>query len=204
MSEICKPQQTMKKQILILSFAFAAVSFIFISCNGDNKNEQTAASDATTSNSEPAKQGGQSAVNDDVSQKNVVQIAIGSKDHTTLVAAVKAAELVDALSNNGPFTVFAPTNAAFDKLPSGTVETLLKPENKGKLQDILYDHVWVGVMKEDMMTDGKKVSMFGGNVVTLHKKDGKWMADDANIIASIPAANGIIHVVDGVLLRKAK
>src|SRR5690348_12845054 len=96
-----------------------------------NSNEQQSASATTSSANPPAT--GQSGVKDDQSAKNVVQIAAGSKDHTTLVTAVKAAELVDALSNAGPFTVFAPTNAAFDKLPAGTVEGLLKPEKKDAL-----------------------------------------------------------------------
>ena len=86
-------------------------------------------------------------VKDDVSNPNIVQVAVQSKDHTTLVAAVKAAGLVDALSNAGPFTVFAPTNAAFDKLPAGTVEGLLKPEKKDALTDILGYHTYVGVLK---------------------------------------------------------
>jgi len=187
-------------RILVMA---SAACIAFTSCNSDQPADQSAAGTESNTN-QAAVQGGQSNVKDDVSQPNVVGVAASSKDHTTLVAAVKAAQLVDALSNNGPFTVFAPTNAAFDKLPKGTLDDLLKPENKGKLQDILYDHVWVGVMKEDMMQEGKKITMFGGNVVTLHKKDGKWMADDATIVASIPAANGIIHVVDGVLLRPAK
>ena len=96
----------------------------FTSCQG-NETKQAEPVTATPGNETSA---GQSAVQDDQSQKNVVQVAIGSKDHSTLVTAVKAAELVDALSNAGPFTVFAPTNAAFDKHPAGTVEGLLKPD----------------------------------------------------------------------------
>jgi uncharacterized surface protein with fasciclin (FAS1) repeats len=194
----------MKKKIIAIALASYAVCFTLISCNSNKPTDESSAVSETSATSEPVNSGGQMNVKDDVSKPNVVGVAASSKDHTTLVAAVKAAELVNALSNNGPFTVFAPTNAAFDKLPAGTVDNLLKPENKSKLQDILYDHVWVGVMKEDMMQDGKKISMFGGNVVTLHNKEGKWMVDNANIIASIPAANGIIHVVDGVLLRPSK
>lgn len=95
------------------------------------------------STSEPIEEG-QSAVKDDESQKNIVQTAIGSPDHKTLVAALKAASYVDALSNAGPFTVFAPNDQAFAKLPEGTVEDLTKPENKDKLQNILEYHVYVG------------------------------------------------------------
>ena len=148
---------------------------------------------------------GQSGVQDDVSAKNVVQIAAGSKDHTTLVAAVKAAELVDVLSNAGPFTVFAPTNAAFDKLPAGTVEGLLKPDKKDDLTNILQYHVSVGVYKAENLQDGQILGQVNGDNITITKKDGKVMVNGtATIIASIPASNGIIHVIDAVLLPPAK
>ncbi|CAF3497718.1 unnamed protein product [Rotaria sp. Silwood2] len=147
---------------------------------------------------------GQSAVQDDVSQKNVVQIAAGSKDHSTLVAAVKAAELVDVLSNAGPFTVFAPTNAAFDKLPAGTVDGLLKAEKKNDLADILQYHVYVGSLSAESLQDGQTLGMVNGGTVKITKKDGKIVLNGtATIVASIPASNGIIHVIDGVLLPPA-
>jgi uncharacterized surface protein with fasciclin (FAS1) repeats len=147
-----------------------------------------------------AADGGQSTVQDDQSQKNVVGVAVGSKDHTTLVAAVKAAELVDALSNAGPFTVFAPTNAAFEALPAGTVEGLLKPEKKADLQDILQYHVAVGVFKPEMLHDGQSLGMVNGSNVKFSVKDGKLMINDANIVATVPASNGIVCVIDKVLL----
>ncbi|HMK03839.1 MAG TPA: fasciclin domain-containing protein [Ferruginibacter sp.] len=147
---------------------------------------------------------GQSAVQDEQSAKNVVQVAAGSKDHTTLVAAVKAAELVDALSNAGPFTVFAPTNAAFDKLPAGTVQGLLKPEKKDDLVDILQYHVAVGVLQEEMLQDGQSVGQVNGGNITISKKDGKLMVNGiANVIAKVPASNGIIYIIDAVLLPPA-
>ncbi len=154
----------------------------------------------TTESAGAAPGPGQSAVVDEISQPNIVQVAVGSKDHSTLVTAVKAAELVDVLSNAGPFTVFAPTNAAFDALPAGTVESLLKPENKGKLQDILQHHVAVAVYKTENFYDGQVLGMVDGNNVTFSVKDGKVMIGDANIVASVPASNGIIHVVDKVIL----
>jgi uncharacterized surface protein with fasciclin (FAS1) repeats len=130
---------------------------------------------------------------------------MGSKDHTTLVAAVKAADLVNALSNAGPFTVFAPTNAAFDKLPAGTVEGLLKPEKKDALTDILQYHVAVGVFKEDMLQDGQVIGQVNGGNITISKKDGKIKINGiANIIAAVPASNGIVYVIDAVLLPPAK
>ena len=137
---------------------------------------------------------------DDQSQKNVVGVAVGSADHSTLVTAVKAAELVDALSNAGPFTVFAPTNAAFDALPTGTVEGLLEPEKKSDLQDILQYHVAVGVFKPDMLRDGQSLGMVNGSNARITVKDGKVMINDATVLASVPASNGIVHVIDKVIL----
>jgi uncharacterized surface protein with fasciclin (FAS1) repeats len=144
---------------------------------------------------------GQSAVQDDVSQPDVVKIAVGSPDHTTLVAVVKAAKLVDALTNAGPFTVFAPTNAAFDKLPAGTVENLLKPENLDQLDNILQYHVTVSTFQTESLRDGMTLSMAQGGRVAISHKDGKIVLNDsAVIVGSVNASNGIVHVIDGVLL----
>lgn len=177
--------------------SFIACCYIFISCNGGIDNKQTDKLSAPTTEN----QSGQSTVKDDMSQKNVVQVAIGSKDHTTLVKAIQAAGLVDALSNAGPFTVFAPTNAAFDKLPAGTVDGLFKPVKKDDLTDILQYHVSVGVFKEDMLTDGQTIGQVNGGNITITKKDGKFMVNGtANVIATVPASNGIVYVIDAVLL----
>ena len=183
----------MKKILLLIS-----ISILAWSCASKTTESQTTTSDATQA-SQTA--GGQSAVKDDESQKDVVKVAAGSPDHSTLVAAVKQAELVDALSNAGPFTVFAPTNAAFEALPKGTVEDLMKPENKAKLQDILQYHVYVGSLKTDYMRDGMTLNQVNGGNITVSNKDGKLMLNNkANIVASVPAANGIIHVIDAVLV----
>ncbi|HEU5167460.1 MAG TPA: fasciclin domain-containing protein [Chitinophagaceae bacterium] len=180
-------------------FPMAALVFILNACNTSNESTTTESKDAV------AKSGGQEAVQDDVSQKDVVKIAVGSKDHTTLVAALKQAEYVDDLSNAGPFTVFAPTNDAFKKLPAGTLEGLMKDDKKSDLQNILEYHVAVGVYKNENMQDGQKINMANLNDITLSVKDGKVMVNGtANVVASIPAANGIIHVVDAVLLPPAK
>jgi uncharacterized surface protein with fasciclin (FAS1) repeats len=142
-------------------------------------------------------------VQDDVSMKDVVKIAVGSKDHTTLVAALKQAELVTALSNAGPFTVFAPTNGAFDKLPAGTVDGLMKADKKADLQNILQYHVTTSSLKTEFLKDGMNIGMVNGGNVTVSVKDGKIMLNNsATIIASVPASNGIVHVIDGVLLPK--
>ena len=160
---------------------------------------QTATENAQV-NAEVPTATGQSGVQDDSSNPNVVQTAASSKDHSTLVAAVKAANLVDALSNAGPFTVFAPTNAAFDKLPAGTVEELLKPENKDKLKNILEYHTYVGVLKTDYMQDGQEFEMVAPYKVKITKKDDKVFVNGSEILASIETSNGIIHVIGDVLL----
>lgn len=167
----------------------------FFSCKPAEDKSTTTEAQATT------ELPGQSAVKDDVSNPNIVQVASGSKDHTTLVTAVKAASLVDALSNAGPFTVFAPTNAAFEKLPAGTVENLLKPDQKDALSNILEYHVYVGVIKTTNMRDGMSLNQVNGKNITIGVKDGVYTINGkATIVASVPASNGIIHIIDDVLL----
>ncbi len=147
--------------------------------------------------------------------KNIIENAVNSKDHTTLVAAVKAAGLVETLQGAGPFTVFAPTNAAFEALPAGTVEALLKPENKDKLTKILTCHV-VGaeafskdIMKMVDSDEGAHpVKTVGGCTFTAKYEGGKVMIEDENgstatvTIADVDQSNGVIHVIDKVLLPK--
>lgn len=166
---------------------------------GANSDSSTATTSETTDANVGA---GQSAVQDATSAPNIVQTAVGSKDHTTLVTAVKAAQLVDALSNAGPFTVFAPTNAAFDKLPKGTVEELLKPEKKADLSNILEYHTYVGSLKTDYMQDGQEFEMVNGGKVKISVKDGKVYVNESEIVASISTSNGMIHVINDVLLPK--
>ena len=138
--------------------------------------------------------------------KNIVQNAVNSKDHTTLVAAVKAAGLVDTLEGKGPFTVFAPTNAAFGKLPAGTVDTLVKPENKATLTKILTYHVVPGKLEASDLTDGKKLKTAEGEVLTVKRSGDTVMIVDAKggsstvTIPNVNQSNGVIHVVDTVLM----
>jgi uncharacterized surface protein with fasciclin (FAS1) repeats len=138
--------------------------------------------------------------------KNIVQNAVHSKDHTTLVAAVKAAGLVDTLSGPGPFTVFAPTNAAFGKLPKGTVETLVKPENKSTLTKILTYHVVPGKLEAADLTDGKVLTTVEGEQLTVKNSGGRISIVDAKgdvsrvTIPNVNQSNGVIHVVNTVLL----
>ena len=134
---------------------------------------------------------------------NIVAVAAGNSNFTTLVAAVKAAGLVEALSGPGPLTVFAPTNDAFAKLPAGTVETLLKPENKARLVAILTYHVLAGkVMAADALKlDGKAAKTLNGQDIAVSVKDGSVLLNGAKvIIADVPASNGVIHAIDTVLL----
>lgn len=181
----------------IVHLAFTALIVASISACGNGAAETATASD----NAEAASLGGQSAVQDDESAKDVVKVAAASPDHTTLVAAVKQAELVDVLSNAGPFTVFAPTNAAFDKVPKATLDALMKDDKKADLQDILQYHVYVGIIKPEMLQDGQTLNQVNGGNITVSKKDGKTVINGtATVVASVPASNGIIHVIDGVLL----
>ncbi|MGH2554078.1 MAG: fasciclin domain-containing protein [Chitinophagaceae bacterium] len=147
--------------------------------------------------------------------KNIVENAVNSKDHTTLVAAVKAAGLVETLQGAGPFTVFAPTNAAFDMLPKGTVETLVMPENKAKLTNILTYHVVSGSLGTKELDewikngDGKtELTTVSGGKLWVMKKNGKYWLKDENsgmamiTISNVYQSNGVIHVIDHVLLPK--
>src|SRR5215218_2975300 len=138
--------------------------------------------------------------------KNIVENAVNSKDHTTLVAAVKAAGLVDTLEGKGPFTVFAPTNAAFGKLPAGTVDNLVKPENKATLSKILTYHVVPGKLEASDLTDGKKLKTVEGEQLTIKKSGDKVTIIDSKgdasvvTIPNVNQSNGVIHVVDTVLM----
>src|SRR5471032_2211062 len=138
--------------------------------------------------------------------KDIVDNAVNSADHTTLVAAVKAAGLVDTLKGKGPFTVFAPTNAAFGKLPAGTVDTLVKPENKATLTKILTYNVVAGNLAASDLTDGKMLKTVEGEELTVKHKDGKiWIVDAKGgtsmvTISNVHQSNGVIHVVDTVLM----
>jgi uncharacterized surface protein with fasciclin (FAS1) repeats len=191
----------MKKTFLLIIGSLIAISMVITSCNSGGNENSNAGSDQEKAGTPLA---GQSGVQDDASQKDVVKVAVGSADHTTLVAALQAAGYVDVLSNAGPFTVFAPTNAAFDKLPKGTVEGLVKPEKKADLRNILEYHVYVGKLDQSFFKDGKQLGMVNGGKVTMGLKDGKVTVNGANIVASVPCSNGIIHVIDAVLLPPAK
>ena len=182
----------MKKSIMIL----AVVALSFSSCN---KAEGTTTTTETAETQTAV--GGQENVKDDDSAPDIVKLAVGNPDLSTLVKAVQAAGLATSLSNAGPFTVFAPTNEAFSKLPSGVLDDLMKPENADQLNDILSHHTYVGVIKTDQLTDGQNLGMVDGNPISIKMVDGKPVVNGTiTILASVPASNGIVHVVDSVIL----
>ncbi|RYD81237.1 MAG: fasciclin domain-containing protein [Sphingobacteriales bacterium] len=194
----------MKKQF----FAIAAATALFAaSCGETTKEGTTSTQDTTTSNttdagSAPAaEQGVMVGGANMVPSKNIVENASNSSDHTTLVAAVKQAGLVETLSGTGPFTVFAPANAAFDAVPKATLDGLMKPESKEKLTQILTYHVVPGSLKAADLKDGQKLKTVEGKELTVKVADGKVWINDAEVtIADVVSSNGVTHVVNKVLM----
>jgi uncharacterized surface protein with fasciclin (FAS1) repeats len=186
-----------------LKMMFSALFVLLLfNCKNDANQNQTNTSTEVEKKDESRK--GQAFIEDDEGTPNCLQIAIGSPDHTTLVAAVQAAQVENALVNVGPLTVFAPTDASFAALPEGTVENLVKPENKGTLADILKYHVTPGNLNTSILTKLPKLGQANNQYVTIEVIDGKPVIGGANIIASVKAGNGIVHVIDKVLLPPAK
>ena len=180
----------MKKNFLTLLAAVVLTSATFIACNNESEKKTTEET-TTTPMDEPTME----------APKDVVDIAIGSTDHTTLVSAVTAAGLVETLKGAGPFTIFAPTNAAFSALPAGTVESLLTPEKKADLTSILTYHVVSGAVMAGDLKDGQKVKTLQGGELTVSIKDGKVMINGANVTtADLKGSNGVVHVIDAVLM----
>lgn len=186
-----KKKETKKmKNLRLLSLALAAAATSFVmSCESKPTEEtETVVVEETVVEEVP---------------NTVVDIAVGSPDHTTLVAAVQAAGLVETLSGDGPFTVFAPTNAAFAALPEGTVDTLLKPESKDQLTGVLTYHVVAGNVMSGDLSDGQVVTTLNGQTLTVSIKDGVVMINGAKVVAAdLAGTNGVVHVIDSVLLPK--
>lgn len=179
----------MKKSTL-LSLAVASFAIVFASSCSAPKEETTEEAVEVVEEAAPAE-----------APKTVVDIAVGSSDHTTLVTAVTAAGLVETLSGPGPFTIFAPTNAAFGALPEGTVENLVKPENKDQLTSILTYHVVSGNVLAADLSDGQKVTTLNGQELTVTIVDGVVKINGATVTAAdLTGSNGVIHVIDGVLM----
>jgi uncharacterized surface protein with fasciclin (FAS1) repeats len=179
-----------------LGLAIASAGFLFsASSQAQNGTPGTAPAPAVKepAMSQPAKK-----------KPTIVDIAAKGKQFTTLVAALKAADLVDTLAGDGPFTVFAPTNAAFAKLPKGTVANLLKPENKEQLKKVLTYHVVSGAVPSTKLKNGQKVATVEGSSISVHIKRGQVKVNNAAVTAAnIKASNGIIHVIDRVIMPPA-
>ena len=182
-------------------FIFFSALLFLCSCNSGGSNDSHNSSSNEFESNTPK---GQASVVDDVSAANILQVAAGSKDHTTLVAAVQAAEIEHILVNAGPLTVFAPVNSAFDALPEGTVENLLKPENKGTLAEILTRHAAPGSFNIEGLKKearkGRKIYTATGDYLDIKVEGENVFVAGAKVLASIQTSNGIINVVDKVIL----
>jgi uncharacterized surface protein with fasciclin (FAS1) repeats len=193
----------MKKKFLNIVMAVAIIGTTLSACNSDKKAEENTDSLAmdSTMNMDAPEEGVMVGGAMMVPSKNIVENAVMSSDHTTLVAAVKAADLVETLSGTGPFTVFAPTNEAFAALPAGTVEGLLKPEAKADLAKVLTYHVVAGSYKAADLTDGMELTTVQGGKLKVSIKDGIVMVGDAQVTAADAiSSNGVTHVINKVLL----
>ena len=168
--------------------------FLLVSCDSSNNTM----SESSGINTDELK--GQSGVVDNESERNILQIAIGSPDHSTLVAGVKAAGLQDVLTNAGPLTVFAPNNAAFDKLPEGTLDDLLKPKNKETLKNIITFHAAPGSYTGNNIKGVMGIGQATGDKVKVETIDGATYVNGAKILGTVKASNGYVHVIDQVLL----
>ncbi|PHQ56745.1 MAG: fasciclin [Lutibacter sp.] len=184
------------KKTKLISTILAVLTLFMVSCSGGEKKQEI---------KEVAPQGkGQSAVVDEISDPNVLQVAQSLDDFKTLVVAIEAAGVEDALVNAGPLTVFAPVNTAFDKLPEGTVATLLKPENKGKLAFILKNHVApsnypIKQLRKDAKK-GRKLYMASGKYLVVENKEDGIYVGGTKILKSVKVSNGWIHVIGDVLV----
>lgn len=200
----------MQNKMRLLFSASLISGLFFASCNNEGassteKDSPTNMDTSTTMEQPKAETGVMVGGANMVPSKDIVDNAAGSADHSTLVAAVTAAGLVETLKSSGPFTVFAPTNEAFNKLPSGTVDKLLKPEMKADLTKVLTYHVVPGSFKSSDLKDGQKLKTVQGEELTIGYKDGKWSVNGANItIADVISSNGVTYVIDAVLMPKKK
>ena len=190
----------MKKFMIKSIIALLAIGIVS-GCSSGNQNQGTETSSPALEESHPM---GQASVSDDESEKNILQVAIGSEAHSTLVAAVQAAQIEHVLVNAGPLTVFAPVNDAFAALPEGTVENLLKPENKATLTTILTRHAAPGSFNLEALKKearkGRKIYTATGDYLEVKVEGEDVFVAGAKVLASIQTTNGIVNVVDKVIL----
>lgn len=199
----------MKTKFLNFACAVALVAMVS-ACGGSSKTDSTSgdttamdtnvvADDMSADTNAGVMVGGAMMV----PSKNIVENAMGSSDHTTLVSAVKAAGLVETLSGAGPFTVFAPTNEAFGAVPKATLDNLMKPEMKADLTKVLTYHVVPGALKAADLKDGQELTTVQGQKLKVSIANGQVKINGANVtIADVVSSNGVTHVIDGVLMPK--
>lgn len=194
----------MKTKSMLVAFLIMAGTMLFVGCK--EKSSEDVTSTDTEEATDAASNRGQAFIEDEGSEPNALNTAINSPDHTTLVAAVQAAEVENALVNVGPLSVFAPTNAAFEKLPEGTLDDLLKPENKAKLANILKNHVAPGnypieTLKKNV-EKGRTLYMASGEYVTVTQEGEDIYVGGTKIVGSINVSNGWVHIIEDVILPK--
>ena len=196
----------MKKLSFLLTCILLLSATVLIGCKDNKTDEGETPATATEAEENVGSNKGQAFIEGDSENPNALRLAIDSEDHTTLVAAVQAAGVENALVNVGPLTVFAPTNAAFDKLPDGTVEDLLKPENKSKLAYILKNHVAPSNYPIDMLEKniekGRTLYMASGENVEVSKEGEAIIVGGAKIVGTVKVSNGWVHIVEDVILPK--
>ena len=195
------------RSISFLTMIFLLISSsVLIGCKDNSNDESETPAAAAETESDAASNKGQAFIDEDSENPNALQLAMDSEDHTTLVTAIKAAGVENSLVNVGPLTVFAPTNAAFDKLPDGTVEDLLKPENKSRLAYILKNHVapsnYPADMLEKNIRKGRSLYMASGENVDVSKEGEDILVGGAKILGTVKVSNGWVHVVEDVILPK--
>tara|TARA_R110001583_G_scaffold83631_2_gene220681 strand:+ start:4246 stop:4821 length:576 start_codon:yes stop_codon:yes gene_type:complete len=187
------------KQTKLTITLLAVLALFIVSCSGGEKKQKI-----EEVKNEISQGKGQSAVTDDVSAANALQVAKSLDDFSTLVVAIEAAGVEDAVVNVGPLTIFAPVNAAFDKLPEGTVATLLKPENKSQLAFILTNHVAPANYPDTQLAKeakkGRKLYMASGKYLVVENKEGGIYVGGTKILKTVKVSNGWIHVIDNVLV----
>jgi uncharacterized surface protein with fasciclin (FAS1) repeats len=180
-----------------VTFIIILASVLMWQCNSTDTKEASIGVDTSSLI-------GQSGVQDELSEKNILQIALASPDHSVLAKAVVAAGLQDVLTNAGPLTVFAPNNAAFEKLPEGVLEDLLKPENKATLANIITYHAAPGNYFGNNIKGVMGIGQATGDKVKVETKDGITTVNGAQVLGSVKASNGYVHVIDTVLLPPEK
>jgi len=194
------------KKIKLTFLSLMALALVIVSCNGGVKEQDSQSTSSTEQKVEAseAEHHGQASVVDNVSAANALQVAQSLDDFKTLVVAIEAAGVEDAVVNTGPLTIFAPINAAFDKLPEGTVESLLKPENKSKLAFILVNHVAPANYPDKQLIKeakkGRKLYMASGKYLVVENKEDGIYVGGTKILKSVKVSNGWIHVIDNVLV----